>query len=356
MVITRGGAPENQSPVGSQLARTDSGRAGRLLRFDGRRRAWDGLRPDLLQHPAQQRRQSGRGVDDREPGQDRDRVRGGRVSLAFRQHRSPARPQAGDTRCDRRPDRDDGPCQRRRRRHPAHPRHLVDARRAPNPVSIQPRPPGESRPTADGARVGLRSSTNAASRSPPPRVESRTGSWARGGPSSHRSSCTADSRHATRSDRSTPRKSRSRSSRRCPCSLRWAAKDWSSVSYSPCSPGESCPPLAAYVVRFIPPRILGLAVAGLLLLTQSRGSRPGSISRRRSLDRVHDHPVRRDPRHVQTAARARLAPTRSSGFEQLTLSALSATAGRTRARRPSSSSPGRTRNARACRLREGRRP
>jgi uncharacterized membrane protein YfcA len=34
--------------------------------------------------------------------------------------------------------------------------------------------------------------------------------------------------------------------------------------------GVLAAPLAAYVVRFIPPRILGLAVAGLLLLTQSR--------------------------------------------------------------------------------------
>ena len=34
--------------------------------------------------------------------------------------------------------------------------------------------------------------------------------------------------------------------------------------------GVIASPLAAYVVRFIPPRLLGLAVAGLLLLTQSR--------------------------------------------------------------------------------------
>jgi uncharacterized membrane protein YfcA len=34
--------------------------------------------------------------------------------------------------------------------------------------------------------------------------------------------------------------------------------------------GVVAAPLAAYVVRFIPPRLLGLAVAGLLLLTQSR--------------------------------------------------------------------------------------
>ena len=34
--------------------------------------------------------------------------------------------------------------------------------------------------------------------------------------------------------------------------------------------GVLAAPLAAYVVRFFPPRILGLAVAGLLLLTQSR--------------------------------------------------------------------------------------
>jgi uncharacterized protein len=34
--------------------------------------------------------------------------------------------------------------------------------------------------------------------------------------------------------------------------------------------GVVAAPLAAYVVRFVPPRILGLAVAGLLLLTQSR--------------------------------------------------------------------------------------
>lgn len=34
--------------------------------------------------------------------------------------------------------------------------------------------------------------------------------------------------------------------------------------------GVLAAPLAAYVVRFIPPRLLGLAVAGLLLLTQSR--------------------------------------------------------------------------------------
>jgi TRAP-type C4-dicarboxylate transport system permease small subunit len=29
-------------------------------------------------------------------------------------------------------------------------------------------------------------------------------------------------------------------------------------------------PLAAYVVRYLPPRLLGLAVAGLLLLSQTR--------------------------------------------------------------------------------------
>ena len=34
--------------------------------------------------------------------------------------------------------------------------------------------------------------------------------------------------------------------------------------------GVLAAPLAAYVVRFFPPRIMGLAVAGLLLLTQSR--------------------------------------------------------------------------------------
>jgi uncharacterized membrane protein YfcA len=34
--------------------------------------------------------------------------------------------------------------------------------------------------------------------------------------------------------------------------------------------GVVAAPLAAYVVRYIPPRLLGLAVAGLLLLTQSR--------------------------------------------------------------------------------------
>lgn len=34
--------------------------------------------------------------------------------------------------------------------------------------------------------------------------------------------------------------------------------------------GVAAAPLAAYVVRFVPPRLLGLAVAGLLLLTQSR--------------------------------------------------------------------------------------
>jgi uncharacterized membrane protein YfcA len=34
--------------------------------------------------------------------------------------------------------------------------------------------------------------------------------------------------------------------------------------------GVVAAPLAAYVVRFLPPRLLGLAVAGLLLLTQSR--------------------------------------------------------------------------------------
>ena len=34
--------------------------------------------------------------------------------------------------------------------------------------------------------------------------------------------------------------------------------------------GVLAAPLAAYVVRFFPPRILGLAVAGLLLLTQTR--------------------------------------------------------------------------------------
>ena len=34
--------------------------------------------------------------------------------------------------------------------------------------------------------------------------------------------------------------------------------------------GVVAAPLAAYVVRFVPPRLLGLAVAGLLLLTQSR--------------------------------------------------------------------------------------
>jgi uncharacterized membrane protein YfcA len=34
--------------------------------------------------------------------------------------------------------------------------------------------------------------------------------------------------------------------------------------------GMIAAPLAAYVVRFIPPRIMGLAVAGLLLVTQSR--------------------------------------------------------------------------------------
>jgi uncharacterized membrane protein YfcA len=45
--------------------------------------------------------------------------------------------------------------------------------------------------------------------------------------------------------------------------------------------GVLAAPLAAYVVRFLPPRLLGLAVAGLLLLTQSRelannGDLPGS--------------------------------------------------------------------------------
>ena len=34
--------------------------------------------------------------------------------------------------------------------------------------------------------------------------------------------------------------------------------------------GVAAAPLAAYVVRFVPPRLLGLAVAGLLLLTQAR--------------------------------------------------------------------------------------
>ena len=34
--------------------------------------------------------------------------------------------------------------------------------------------------------------------------------------------------------------------------------------------GMLAAPLAAYVVRFVPPRPLGLAVAGLLLLTQTR--------------------------------------------------------------------------------------
>ena len=34
--------------------------------------------------------------------------------------------------------------------------------------------------------------------------------------------------------------------------------------------GVAAAPLAAYVVRLFPPRILGLAVAGLLLITQSR--------------------------------------------------------------------------------------
>jgi len=34
--------------------------------------------------------------------------------------------------------------------------------------------------------------------------------------------------------------------------------------------GVVAAPLAAYVVRFVPPRLLGLAVAGLLMLTQSR--------------------------------------------------------------------------------------
>jgi uncharacterized membrane protein YfcA len=34
--------------------------------------------------------------------------------------------------------------------------------------------------------------------------------------------------------------------------------------------GVVASPLAAYVVRYIPARVLGLAVAGLLLLTQSR--------------------------------------------------------------------------------------
>ena len=34
--------------------------------------------------------------------------------------------------------------------------------------------------------------------------------------------------------------------------------------------GVIASPLAAYVVRFIPPRLLGLAVSGLLLVTQSR--------------------------------------------------------------------------------------
>lgn len=34
--------------------------------------------------------------------------------------------------------------------------------------------------------------------------------------------------------------------------------------------GVAAAPLAAYVVRFVPPRLLGLAVAGLLMLTQSR--------------------------------------------------------------------------------------
>lgn len=45
--------------------------------------------------------------------------------------------------------------------------------------------------------------------------------------------------------------------------------------------GVLAAPLAAYVVRFLPPRLLGLAVAGLLLMTQSRelantGDLPGS--------------------------------------------------------------------------------
>ena len=34
--------------------------------------------------------------------------------------------------------------------------------------------------------------------------------------------------------------------------------------------GMLAAPLAAYVVRFVPARLLGLAVAGLLLLTQTR--------------------------------------------------------------------------------------
>ncbi len=34
--------------------------------------------------------------------------------------------------------------------------------------------------------------------------------------------------------------------------------------------GVVAAPLAAYVVRYLPPRAMGLAVAGLLLLTQSR--------------------------------------------------------------------------------------
>ncbi len=34
--------------------------------------------------------------------------------------------------------------------------------------------------------------------------------------------------------------------------------------------GVAASPLAAYVVRYIPPRLLGLAVSGLLLVTQSR--------------------------------------------------------------------------------------
>ena len=43
------------------------------------------------------------------------------------------------------------------------------------------------------------------------------------------------------------------------------------ASCSPCSLGGMlAAPLAAYVVRFVPARALGLAVAGLLLLTQTR--------------------------------------------------------------------------------------
>lgn len=95
--------------------------------------------------------------------------------------------------------------------------------------------------------------------------------------------------------------------------------------------GVVAAPLAAYVMRFIPPRLLGLAVAGLLLLTQSRelanaellpasrwiayltipiavvvaGLRP-RLARRRSL-RVSAAPTSRDHRS-ETAPRGEARP------------------------------------------------